>query len=97
MNAASRRDAWGRVVQTVWCARQHARFVDDGACIDVGLVRPYRDAEPFVVTVNTGAVGPRLVSRGPPGPKAAPSLPRPMPRFNYFARKMGEPFDSRIN
>jgi len=39
----------------------------------VGFMRPYRDAELVVVTSNTGADGPRLVPRRPPGLKAAPS------------------------
>ncbi len=37
-------------------------------------MRPCRDAKLVVVTSNTGAIGPRLLPRGPPGPKAAPSL-----------------------
>ena len=38
---------------------------------DGGFMRPYRDAELVIVTSNTGAIGPRLLPRGPPGPKAA--------------------------
>ncbi len=36
-----------------------------------GFMRPYRDANPVFVAC-TGAIGPRLLPRGPPGPKAVP-------------------------
>ena len=42
-------------------------------CGGVGFKRPYRDAVVVVVMCNTGAAGPRLSPRGPPGPIAAPA------------------------
>ncbi len=61
-----------------WCSqfdcvsRQKVRFNGVGARWPRWLRTSLRDAEVVVVTTNTGATGPRLLPRGPPGPKAAP-------------------------